>query len=83
MSVLIILIAASLFVALLFLVAFIWATKKGQFDDSYTPSVRILFEDNQQATCNVANGKTLKSEILKQVQNEVQIDVPKNQKRKI
>lgn len=46
MSALIILISASLFVALLFLFAFIWATKKGQFDDDYTPSVRILFEEN-------------------------------------
>lgn len=46
MSALIILISASLFVALIFLFAFIWATKKGQFDDDYTPSVRILFEDN-------------------------------------
>ena len=47
MSALIILISASLFVALIFLVAFIWAAKKGQFEDNYTPSVRILFEENK------------------------------------
>ena len=45
MSVLIILIAASILVAGGFLVAFIWAVKKGQFDDDYTPSVRMLFDD--------------------------------------
>ncbi len=45
MSVLIILIAASILVATGFLVAFIWSVKSGQYDDDYTPSVRILFDD--------------------------------------
>jgi len=45
MSVIFILIAASLCIALAFLVAFIWSVKTGQFDDDYTPSVRMLFED--------------------------------------
>jgi cbb3-type cytochrome oxidase maturation protein len=35
----------SLLVALFFLGSFIWATKTGQYDDDYTPSVRILFDD--------------------------------------
>ncbi|MFZ9587957.1 MAG: cbb3-type cytochrome oxidase assembly protein CcoS [Crocinitomicaceae bacterium] len=35
----------SLCIAAFFLVFFLWATKNGQFDDDYTPSVRILFED--------------------------------------
>lgn len=35
----------SLIIALFFLVSFFWATKSGQFDDDYTPSVRILYED--------------------------------------
>lgn len=35
----------SLLIALFFLGSFIWATKAGQFDDDYTPSVRILFDD--------------------------------------
>jgi cbb3-type cytochrome oxidase maturation protein len=34
-----------LLIALFFLGSFIWATKAGQFDDDYTPSVRILFDD--------------------------------------
>jgi len=45
MSVLYILIGVSLFVAGGFLWAFIWAMRKGQYDDDYTPSVRMLFED--------------------------------------
>lgn len=36
----------SLLVALIFLGAFIWAVKSGQFDDKYTPSVRILLDDD-------------------------------------
>ena len=46
MSVILVLIGASLFVAIGFLLAFIWAVKDGQYDDKYTPSVRILFDDD-------------------------------------
>ena len=46
MSVLVILIAFSIVVAGSFLAAFIWSVKKGQYDDDYTPSVRMLFDDN-------------------------------------
>jgi cbb3-type cytochrome oxidase maturation protein len=35
----------SLLAALGFLGAFIWSVRKGQFDDDYTPSIRILFDD--------------------------------------
>ena len=45
MSVVLILISVSLFIALGFLGAFIWCIKSGQFDDDFTPSVRILFEN--------------------------------------
>ncbi|WP_298903302.1 cbb3-type cytochrome oxidase assembly protein CcoS [uncultured Psychroserpens sp.] len=45
MSVIYILLSISIVVALVFFIAFITAVKKGQFDDSYTPSVRMLFED--------------------------------------
>ena len=45
MSVLIILIAVSIVVAAGFLVAFIWSVKNGQYDDDYTPSVRMLFDN--------------------------------------
>lgn len=45
MSVMILLLGASLVVALFFLLAFIWSVKSGQFDDDYSPSHQILFED--------------------------------------
>jgi cbb3-type cytochrome oxidase maturation protein len=44
MSVILILILASLAVALVFLGCFIWAVRSGQFDDTVTPSMRILTE---------------------------------------
>ena len=49
MSIIFVLIIISLTVALGFLAAFLWAVKSGQFDDDYTPSVRILFDDNDPA----------------------------------
>lgn len=45
MSVIFILIGVSLTVAAGFLIAFLWAVKSGQYDDDYTPSVRMLFDD--------------------------------------
>ncbi|MEM7102386.1 MAG: cbb3-type cytochrome oxidase assembly protein CcoS [Bacteroidota bacterium] len=45
MSILFLLIGISLIVALVFLAAFIWAVRDGQFEDDYTPAERILFED--------------------------------------
>ncbi|HMQ44767.1 MAG: cbb3-type cytochrome oxidase assembly protein CcoS [Confluentibacter sp.] len=45
MSVIYILLAVSVTVAIVFFIAFIVAVKRGQYDDSYTPSVRMLFED--------------------------------------
>jgi cbb3-type cytochrome oxidase maturation protein len=35
----------SLVIALFFLLSFLWATKSGQFEDDHTPSIRILFDD--------------------------------------
>ncbi|TKC59049.1 cbb3-type cytochrome oxidase assembly protein CcoS [Pedobacter hiemivivus] len=40
------LIGCSILLALIFLAAFFWASKIGQHDDTYTPSVRILFDDD-------------------------------------
>ncbi|MEM5564507.1 cbb3-type cytochrome oxidase assembly protein CcoS [Psychroserpens sp. AS72] len=45
MSVIYILLSISIIVAIVFFIAFLTAVRKGQFDDSYTPSVRMLFED--------------------------------------
>ena len=46
MSIIFMLIGCRVFVALLFLGAFFWANKTGQNEDTYTPSVRILFDDD-------------------------------------
>lgn len=45
MSVLLILILASLALALLALGGFIWAVRSGQFEDTLTPSMRLLFDE--------------------------------------
>ncbi len=45
MGVIYILICISIFVAAVFLTLFIKSVKSGQFDDQYTPSVRMLFDD--------------------------------------
>lgn len=47
MNILYLLIGASLLAALVFLVLFIWSVRTGQFEDTYTPSVRILFDDDE------------------------------------
>jgi cbb3-type cytochrome oxidase maturation protein len=45
MSVFFIIISASLIIAIGFLFAFIWSVKSHQYEDDYTPSVRMLFEN--------------------------------------
>jgi cbb3-type cytochrome oxidase maturation protein len=52
MSVIILLILFSILIAGGFLIAFLWAVKSGQMDDKYTPSVRILFDDNEKTDIN-------------------------------
>jgi cbb3-type cytochrome oxidase maturation protein len=49
MSVIVVLIITSIVVASLFLGAFYWAVKSGQYDDTYSPSVRMLFEEKKKA----------------------------------
>jgi cbb3-type cytochrome oxidase maturation protein len=50
MKVIFLLIFISLIVALGFLAIFFWAVRSGQYDDDYTPSVRMLFEDDKPKT---------------------------------
>ncbi|KAB1154749.1 cbb3-type cytochrome oxidase assembly protein CcoS [Flavobacterium luteum] len=45
MSVIYLLIPISIVLAIGFFIAFIRAVKSGQYDDDYTPSVRMLFDD--------------------------------------
>ena len=49
MTVIIVLIIVSIVVAGAFLGAFIWAVRSGQYDDTYSPSVRMLFEDKKKS----------------------------------
>lgn len=45
MEALFVLIGISLMIGIGFLIAFVWAVRSGQFEDQYTPSVRILMEE--------------------------------------
>lgn len=45
MSVIYIVLTVSVIVGVAFFIVFLMAVKSGQYDDSYTPSVRMLFED--------------------------------------
>ena len=47
MNIFYLLIGVSLLAALIFLGAFIWAVRNGQFDDNETPAIRILFDDDE------------------------------------
>ncbi|MRT16104.1 cbb3-type cytochrome oxidase assembly protein CcoS [Vitellibacter sp. q18] len=74
MTIIYMLLAISVFVALIFFVLFIYSVKKGQYDDTYTPSVRMLFEDElvkdgsspsaKKSTQNKTNPKTQTSQAL-------------------
>jgi len=50
MLIIIILIVISLAIALLFLGLFLWSMKSGQYEDTYTPSVRMLFDNEKEKT---------------------------------
>lgn len=45
MNIIYFLIGCNVLLALVFLGAFFWAQRNGQHDDLYTPSVRILLDD--------------------------------------
>jgi cbb3-type cytochrome oxidase maturation protein len=47
MGIIVILIFISLSIAVLFLIIFFWSIKSGQYDDTYTPSIRMLFDDKK------------------------------------
>ena len=52
MSVIFLLILISLVVAIAFLAAFIWAVRSHQYEDDYTPSVRMLFDEEKEESTN-------------------------------
>lgn len=45
MAIIVLLISISLVIAVGFLISFLWNMKSGQYDDTYSPSVRMLFDD--------------------------------------
>ena len=45
MNIVFFMIIVSLFIAIIFFILFIKSVKSGQYDDLYTPSVRMLFDD--------------------------------------
>lgn len=58
MTIIILLIAISLSIALLFLAIFFWNMRSGQYDDTYTPSVRMLFDDKSGAAKKISRKET-------------------------
>ena len=50
MSVVVVLIGFSILVAAGFLIAFLWAVKSGQYDDDVSPSIRILYDNDDEDT---------------------------------
>jgi cbb3-type cytochrome oxidase maturation protein len=52
MEIIVLLISISVFIALAFLAVFYWNYKSGQYDDTYTPSIRMLFDDHIKRTVN-------------------------------
>jgi len=53
-----------------FLIAFLWSAKSGQFDDDYTPSVRILFDDASQENTSSKKEFPKTSEIKNEITNK-------------
>lgn len=62
MSVIVVLIGFSIVVAAGFLIAFLWAVKSGQYDDDISPSIRILF-DNEEKKSEQTNINTNKTKV--------------------
>ena len=63
MSVIYLLISVSIFIAICFFIAFIVAVKSGQYDDDYTPSVRMLFDDETKITPLNKKSKTEEKQV--------------------
>ncbi len=63
MSAIFIMVGASLIIAVGFLIAFIWSVKSGQYEDDYTPSVRMLFDNTttQEEKTEITTNKTKKT----------------------
>lgn len=56
MEAILLLILISILVAGGFLASFLWAVKSGQYDDDFTPSIRMLFDEDKQKKSDNGNG---------------------------
>ena len=65
MSAIFVLIGFSILVAAGFLIAFIWSVKSGQYEDDYTPSVRILFDDKPESELKTDDEENTKEKTKK------------------
>lgn len=63
MGVIYLMLVVSLIIALFFLFSFLWATKNGQYDDDYTPSVRMLFDDEEESKKSIKKNTNGNSEV--------------------
>ncbi|MDC7997464.1 cbb3-type cytochrome oxidase assembly protein CcoS [Gilvibacter sediminis] len=61
MSIIFLLLSVSICVAIVFFVAFIVSVKRGQYDDTYTPAVRMLFEDELVQEASETSATTIKN----------------------
>jgi cbb3-type cytochrome oxidase maturation protein len=59
MEILYLLVGCSVIVAAVFLGGFLWSVKSGQYDDLYTPAVRILFDNAQRSDKNTLTKTTI------------------------
>lgn len=58
MAIIVLLISISLIIAIGFLISFLWNMKTGQYDDTYSPGVRMLFENEINNTISNDNHTT-------------------------
>jgi len=62
MSVIVVLIGFSIIVAAGFLLAFLWAVRTGQYDDDVSPSIRILYDNDDSKTNQTKPSNTNQNE---------------------
>ena len=57
MSAIYLLVGVSLFLAIGFLAAFFWSVKNGQYEDDYSPAVKVLFDDSSDKSTETKSSK--------------------------
>lgn len=62
MNIIVLLILISVTIAVVFLAIFYWSMKSGQYDDTYTPSVRMLFDESKQSAKNKSGSANKKAD---------------------